>query len=64
MADDQRYSVDIARDDPKNLSEVLHHIGTRPYHVGIVSVTWQPSRTSEGGATLPAGYTIISEKAV
>ena len=64
MADDQRYSVDTARDDIKNLGEVLYNIGTRPGHVRIVSVTWQPAREFPDGMPFPAGYTIISEMAV
>ncbi len=61
MADDQKYHVNTARDDLVNLDEVLQNIATREGHVRIVSITWQPSRPSESGATRPAGYTIISE---
>ncbi len=61
MVDAKKYHVDTARDDTGNLDEVLQNIATREGHVRIVSITWQPSRPSESGATWPAGYTIISE---
>ena len=56
-----RYQVDIARDDPQSLLEVLQHIATREGHVRIVSVTWQPSRPNRDGRNLHSGYTIVSE---
>ncbi len=61
MADDKKYHVDTARDDLFNLDEVLQNIATREGHVRIVSITWQPARSTEDGTVLPAGYTIISE---
>ena len=61
MANVNKYHVDTARDDIEDLGGVLQHIATREGHVRIVSITWQPSRPSEGGAMRPAGYTIISE---
>lgn len=58
-----RYNVDIARDDPINLAEVLEHIATRKGHVQIVSVTWQPARSiGDKGFVRDPGYTIISER--
>ena len=60
MADDKKYCVDTARDDVVNLDEVLQHIATRNGHGRIISITWQPSRTSKDNVHLPAGYTIIS----
>ena len=54
MADANKYSVDIARDDPQNLGEVLQNIATRERHVRIVSVIYK--------TRLPqAEYVIISE---
>lgn len=44
MAAEDRYQVDTTRDDPQNLKEVLENIATRPDHIRIVSVTWQPDR--------------------
>ena len=63
-AGDNKYRVDTARDNVANLDEVLQVIATRIGHVRIISVTWQPSRrlaSDPTGATIPAGYTIISE---
>ena len=57
-----RYQVDLARDNHRELLEVLQHISTRKSHVRIVSVTWQPSRPNREGGDLSAGYTIISER--
>ena len=61
MADAKKYHLDTARDDLENLDGVLQHIATREGHVRIVSIIWKPSRVSETGAALPAGYTIVSE---
>ena len=56
MADAERYQIDPARDDLRNLKEVLENIATREGHVRIVSIIWQPDRPAGD-----AGYTIISE---
>ena len=56
-----RYQIYTARDDLKNLSEVLAHAATVPGHVRIVSITWQPTRKDREGREMPGGYTIISE---
>ena len=61
VAAEDRYQVFTARDDIKNLSEVLQYIATVKGHIGIVSVTWQPQRPGREGGTLEAGYTIIAE---
>ncbi len=61
MADAKKYHVDTARDDLQDLDGVLQHIAGREGHVRIVGITWQPSRRSEAGGPLPAGYTIVSE---
>ena len=52
-----KYNVDIATNDPINLREVLESIATRPGHVRIVSVIYQPGQPA-------AKYVIISENEV
>jgi hypothetical protein len=37
-----RYDVDIARDDEKNLKEVLEYVATRTGHQRIVSIIFHP----------------------
>lgn len=64
MDKSDRYQVDIARNDPMNLKEVLAHIATRDGHVGIVSVLWHPVQADGQGLKRDAHYTIISEKEV
>lgn len=61
MDDDQIYIIDTAEDDIHDLDETLVLIAGRMGHLRIVSITWQPSRTSKTGDALPAGYTIVSE---
>lgn len=62
MPAEDRYQVDIARDDPEVLLAFLQNIATREDHVRIVSVTWQPTRRNRDGRDIPSGYTIISER--
>jgi hypothetical protein len=61
MATADIYQVDLARDDPQSLKEVLQHIATRPNHLRIISITWQPQRADGDRLQLHAGYTIVSE---
>lgn len=63
MANSDTYQVDQARDDLRHLKEVLQSIGTRPNHLRIISITWQPQRADpdHAGLKLDAGYTIVSE---
>lgn len=53
-----KYVVDGCHDDQGALRDTLHRISEEGSRV--VSVTWQPSRTS-GNSTISAGYTIVSE---
>lgn len=64
MAREDKYQVDGARDDPRNLHEVLQNIATREGHVRIVNVIWTPAREDRNGLMLLPGYVIISEREV
>ena len=58
----RRYAVDGVRDDQGALLNRLTEIADGGGRV--VSVTWQPQRdirTDRGGATVPSGFTVVSE---
>ena len=61
MDDDPKYRIFQAQDNLQDLDDVLTVIATTPDIVRIVGITWQPSRTSDDGKRLSAGYTIIVE---
>jgi hypothetical protein len=62
VSDRHRYRVDLARDEPEKLRDVIETLGEEGRK--IVSIIWQPERVvtidSQSRTTL-SGYVVVSE---